>query len=390
MKILLANDTYYPHVNGSSYFTQRLAHYLQERGHDVAVIAPSRSIYNTKTPVDNIVVYGVWSISILFYPQFRFCFPPFFIRTFISNVIKEFQPDVIHIQGHFFVCRTTLDAAKKNNISIVATNHFMPENLTHYLFLPKLITEYINKLLWNDFARVFKNADYVTTPTDSAAKLIPQLNSTIKVISNGIDCRRFNPNNNGEYLRQRYQLSKKPMLLYVGRLDREKNVNLVIRAMAYLSQKDKIQFVIAGTGAQKNKLQKLVNKYRLQNVVTFVGFVPNEDLPNLYALAECFINAGTAELQSIVTMEAMATGLPVIAVRAMALPELVHDGENGFLFEDQNYKTLSSIIDKIFSDNMLKQKMGKESLNIIAKHDISKTINAFEEIYNALIQKINI
>lgn len=386
MRILIANDTYYPHANGSSYFAQRLAHYLKKRGHDVAVVAPSMSINNTKTVIDNIDVYGVWSISILFYKKFRFCLPPSFIKNIVDHIVKEFQPDIVHIQGHFFISRTTLAVAKTNNIRVVATNHFMPDNLTHYLHLPKTFTNIVNNWLWGDFACVFKKADYITTPTSSAAALLPVFNVPVKVISNGIDLLRFNSKNNGEYLRKKYNFSQKQILLYVGRLDREKNLDVVIRAFAQLKQKN-VQFVIAGTGAQKNMLKKMVSKYSLQNIVTFIGFVPNEDLPNLYALAGCFINAGTAELQSLVTMEAMATGLPIIAAQALALPELVHDGKNGFLFKDQDYQSLAIYIEKIFLDEKTRKQMGEESLKIIAKHNIAKTITEFEEIYNALISK---
>ena len=189
---------------------------------------------------------------------------------------------------------------------------------------------------------------------------------------------------------ERYKIPRKPILLYVGRLDKEKNLDLVIKASALAFGHVDFHLVIAGTGAEKNRLNKLAKNLGIEDHITFTGFVPDEDLPNLYAMAKCFVNAGTAELQSIVTMEAMATGLPIIAANAVALPELVHNGENGFLFEADDDNALAKYIERIFLDEPLRVRMGKESLNIIAEHDISKTINAFEEIYKTLLKDINL
>lgn len=389
MRILIATDTYYPNVNGSSYFSQRLAHYLHERGHDVAVVAPSESMTHTQNQINGITVFGVRSFPIVFYPGFRFCLP-FGINKNIQQAMTQFSPDIVHLQMHIIVGRAVSKIAHHNAMPIVATNHFMPDNLIHYLRLPKSIKNIINDLAWNDCAAVFDKAHHITTPTETAAMLMRgRLKKPIRAISNGIDLERFNPTRNGDYLLARYKIPRKPILLYVGRLDKEKNLDLVIKASALAFKHVDFHLVIAGTGAEKNKLIKLADSLGVRSRITFTGFVPDEDLPNLYVIAKCFVSAGTAELQSIVTMEAMATGLPIIAVNAVALPELVINGRNGFLFEPDDDKALAQHIERIFSDEPLRKRMGEESLNIIAEHDISKTINAFEEIYKTLLSQIN-
>lgn len=389
MRILIATDTYYPHVNGASYFAQRLARHLQNRGHAVAVVAPSTSFKNAKSVVNGILVYGIWSLPVFFYKKFRFSPPPIFIKFHIRGIIEEFNPDVVHLQGHFFVSRTVLNAARVKRIPVIATNHFMPENLAHYLHLPAVVADFIKDLAWRDFAGIFNRADYITTPTETAAGLIrKRLQSSVKAISCGIDLERFNPRNKGEYLIQRYQIPRKPVLLYVGRLDQEKNLDLVLRAIAKIVSKIGFHFVIAGTGADSGRLKNLAEELFIGGAVTFTGFIPDEDLPNLYALADCFIIAGTAELQSIVTMEAMASGLPVIAVNAVALSELVRDGENGFLFENQDTEMLAEKITAIFSDQGLRKRMGEKSLEFIAAHDINKTISALEKIYQSEYDRV--
>lgn len=387
MRILIACDTYYPHVNGASYFTQRLAHYLQKDGHDIAVIAPSTQLIKTKGIVQDILVYGVGSFPVPFYKGFRFTLFPFVIRSEVRRVIEEFKPDVIHIQSHFFIARTALAIGNEKHIPVVATNHFMPENLVHYFHLPTFIDHMIVKEAWRGFVKVFNKADHLTAPTKSAADLVRgDLSKPMEAVSCGIDLSLFKTENNGGYLMDRYHIPKdKLILFYVGRLDKEKNVDQAIRAMKEALKEVDFHFVIGSSGAEKKNLEALSHELGLDSHITFTGFIPNEDLPHMYTIADAFISGGIAELQCIVAMEAMASGLPVIAVNAVALPELVEDGYNGFLYENGNIMELADKMKRLFRDENLRKEMGQHSLEKIAKHDIHKTIGRFEEIYENLI-----
>jgi 1,2-diacylglycerol 3-alpha-glucosyltransferase len=398
MKILIVADNYYPNVNGSSYFTQRLAYYLKQRGHEILVIAASRSLRHEPFSHNGIDVFGIRSYSLGFiYNDFRFSLP-IGISSVIEEKVREFHPDVIHIQDHFVISPVVQKVAKELNIPVMGTNHFMPENLLHYLHLPESLEQIAKKIAWAQFKKIFEQLKIVTTPTKTAAELLKQVNLTKPVlpISNGIDLQKFRPGNNGEYLKQRYKLSNKPILLYVGRLDKEKNLDAVIRALPEALEKTRLrqgfggqadfQFLIAGKGAECERLKSLVNELNLNQSVIFAGFVPDEDLPNLYMIADCFVIGGIAELQSLVTMEAMASGLPVVAVNAMALPELVHHGENGYLFELNDSENLSGYLANIFSNSELRKQMGKKSLEFIQAHDINKTMDKFESLYLEIIR----
>ena len=384
MRILIATDTYYPHVNGVSYFTQRLAVELSLKGHTVAVIAPGEKFKHTLQNHKKIAFYGMPSIPI-FISKFRFSLP-LFIKKKIKDIIEEFNPQIIHLQGHIIIGRLVLDVARSKKIPVIATNHFMPENLVHFLPVPEKIREQIKKYAWRDLGKVFKEVQMITTPTKSAANLIKDcLPQTIQVISCGIDLKKFNPKNKQLSFYKKYHLPQKPSLLYVGRLDKEKNVDFVLRAVAQALKSIDFHFIIAGIGVELKKLKRLAEKLSIQEKITFLGFVPDKDLSALYCVADCFVIAGIAELQSIVTMEAMASGLPILAVNAVALPELVHDGKNGFLFELNNPINLAEKIITILSNKKLQQSMAKNSLKIISSHNIEKTISAFEKLYQQLI-----
>lgn len=144
------------------------------------------------------------------------------------------------------------------------------------------------------------------------------------------------------------------------------------------------QLVIVGDGHERRNLIELANEEGIVEYVNFTGFVEDEELPEAYAACEVFCNAGVAELQSIVMMEAMATGKPVVAANARALPHLVHDGVNGHLFEPGDVGALASRLAEILIDGDKRTAMGAKSLEIVARHDIVETLAAFEEVYDLL------
>lgn len=389
MKILLATDTYHPSVNGAAYFTYRLAQALAQRGHEVFVLCPSQSFAHTVQVEAGVTVYGIRSIPIFVYRNFRIS-PAVFSRPAIERLVKNIAPDVVHIQNHFMIGKETVRVARALGIPTMGTNHFMPENLLHYFHLPHAQEAVLKTFGWKQCIRVFDQLDVVTTPTKTAAALLKRagLRQEVLSVSCGIDLERFSPQNDGTYLKQRYQIPEGvPVVLSVGRLDKEKRIEVTLRAVAEVIRQTPVHFVLAGIGKEQSTLETLVQELGIQDAVTFAGFVPDEDLQNLYPVADIFVTAGIAELQSLVTMEAMASGLPVVAVNAMALPELVHHGENGFLFEDGDSQGLAQHLLALLNNDVLRRQMAARSLEIIQAHDINKTIDAYESLYQQIVNK---
>jgi 1,2-diacylglycerol 3-alpha-glucosyltransferase len=388
MRILIATDTYHPDVNGAAYFTYRLTTILARRGHNVFVMCPSRSFRNTVSDDEGVMVYGIRSIPLPLYLDFRIS--PLFVSRIIKRAVKEISPDIVHIQNHFLIGKQAVGAAKKLGIPVIGTNHFMPENLVHYLHPPRDAEKRLQQLAWRQCVRVFEQLDFVATPTKTAAALLRNagLSKDVVPISCGIDLERFKPTNDGSYLKQRFAIpNNKPVLLYVGRLDKEKRIDVILRSLPDILRVASVHLVVAGIGREKKKLEEATEKLGMQETVTFTGFVPDKDLQNIYRIADLFVTAGIAELQSIVTMEAMASGLPVVAVNAMALPELVHDGENGYLFSDGDSKMLAEKVIAILSNQTMRAQMSKKSLDIIKGHDINKVVEKYESIYNQIINR---
>ncbi len=386
MRILFVSDTYYPHLNGVYYFVCRLGPLLQQNGHEVIVIAPSETAGSTKKKIDGIDVYGMPSLPLLYYPRLRFPVS-FGLKSKIRQLVNEFRPDVIHIQDHFVLSKAMVAVNKKLNIPLVATNHFMPENLTA-LFKNKTLKKLIEQSMWSRFTCVFNQATVVTTPTETGACLIrPKLQREVKAISSGIDLEEFNPLGQNERIKQKYGLPDKPILLFVGRLDPEKHVDEILRAAAIALKKIDFCFVVVGKGVQKKMWENLAEELAITADVKFTGFVPDKDLPHFYKLSHCFIIASTAELLSLAVLQAMASGLPVVAVKAGALVELVEDGVNGFLYETGAINSIVRHLVTIFTQHKLHRSMAERSLEISQQHDIRQTVVSFERLYDSCIRK---
>jgi 1,2-diacylglycerol 3-alpha-glucosyltransferase len=380
MRILFASSSYYPHINGVYYFVCRIGPLLQERGHKVAVIAPSESVHFSLKKIDNLDVYGVPSLSVIINPSIRIPIP-FLLKSRIREIIENFKPDIIHLQDHFPLSKAVVQINKNLKIPIIGSNHFMPENFTVLLQNENLKRRF-ESFLWKGFSKVFNQVNLVTTPTETGAELIrSRLKVEVIVISSGISLKIFNPSGDTREIKEKYFIPDKPILLYLGRLDPEKHMEEILQAVAVAVKKIDFCFVIVGKGTSKTTLEKLTHQLGITNKVIFTGFVPDEDLPYFYKLSRCFVIASIAELLSLATLQAMASGLPIIAVNAGALGELVKDKMNGYLFKEGDISAMVQCIEDIIISDSLYSKMSEKSLEYVQQHDINKTLESFEKLY---------
>jgi glycosyltransferase involved in cell wall biosynthesis len=380
MKLLLGSETYHPDVNGCSYFSQRLALGMQRRGHEVHVIYPSRRLNSTNISYCGAMLYGVPSISIpSFKRHFRVSLAPLYYRSLLDKVI-QIRPDLIHIQDHFLIGRVLSQIAHDLSIPVIGTNHFIPANLTVHLSLPKPFIKKIDNLIWNDLVNMYNQLELITTPTQTAAKLIEEhgIITQIAVVSCGLDLDIFNP-------RIASEKNSRPTYLYVGRLEKEKRIDDLIQALPLVRESVDAQLIIVGIGKQHTKLVELAKKLHVSEYVTFTGFVKDTALPKIYNACDVFCIASIAELQSLATMEAMATGKPVISANVLALPHLVHHGFNGYVYEPSDVKTLSTYLIELLSDEKKRESMGQRSLEIVGQHNLYETLAIFERIYESVI-----
>jgi glycosyltransferase involved in cell wall biosynthesis len=378
LKVLIGADTFAPDVNGAARFAERLASGLVARGHEVHVVAPAASrkhgTWTEEYEGQTVTAHRLYSWRWYPHDWLRFALP-WRIKQNSARILDEVKPDVVHFQSHIVVGRGLSIEAEKRGIRIIGTNHFMPENMLEFTLLPKWIQEWAIGLAWKAARRTFGRAEAVTTPTRKAADFLEKFTGLrgVHAISCGIDAHNYTPD---------FSPRTENRILFVGRVTGEKQIDVLLKAISLLPAGLDAKLEIVGGGDQFKNLQHLTEQLGLSDRVTFSGYVTDEELRQAYTRATVFAMPSIAELQSIATMEAMASALPVVAANAMALPHLVHDGENGYLFEPGNAQALADRIERILVMPQEELDVLKNaSLAIVAAHDIQRTLSTFESLY---------
>lgn len=379
LKILLGCDTFAPDINGAARFAERLAAGLVERGHEVHVVAPGRRWRRSAAHTEVIegqpmTMHRLPSLRWLPHDWLRYVLP-WRSKYYARRVLDEVKPDVVHIQSHIVIGRGLSRIAHERGIPVVATNHVMAENILDHTLLPDFMNRWVMRVAWADARRTFLLCRAITTPTRRAADFLEKTTRVSGVIpvSCGIDRTNYAP-----VIAPRQQ----HRMLFVGRLTAEKQVDVLLRALARLDPKLNVTFDIVGGGDQRRALEQLTQELGIQDRVTFHGRIEDEELRALYSRASVFVIASIAELQSIATMEAMASALPVVAADAVALPHLVHDGENGYLFSPGDVDAVVDRVTRIVTAEADEyERMQRASLDGVAVHDINRTLDTFEALY---------
>ena len=375
---MIGADTFSPDVNGSARFAEHLASGLASRGHDVHVVVPaaSRKHGTWKEVYDGQVVTAHRLRSWRWYPHdwLRFALP-WRIRQNSARIIDEVKPDVVHFQSHIVVGRGLSGEAEKRGIRIVGTNHVMPENMLQFSGIPKFLQAWAIGLQWAAARRSFIRADAVTAPTRRAADFFEKATGIhdVYAISCGINADSYTPD---------FTPRTENRILFVGRVAGEKQIDVLLKAVQQLPADLDVKLEIVGGGDQLKNLQAMAQQLGIGDRTTFTGYLSEEDLRKAYTRSTVFAMPSIAELQSIATMEAMASGLPVVAADAMALPHLVHDGENGYLFTPSDAGDLAAKLEKVLRmPEPELEAFKRESLRIVSAHDIQRTLTTFEHLY---------
>ena len=411
MRIAICSDTYSPMTNGVAVFTTNLAVGLRKRGHDVIVISPSFTgkEHRHTDRATGVTNYFLTSKRFHLYPDQIHEIPdkkevlgvkvprlayknglwlstrP---RREIKKILRRFKPDVIHLQTAGPVGLGVMSYVKKIDTPLVSTGHSYPDNFTGQFKFLKPIKRPVDAAVRHYLNSFLKNAEYATMPTELAIEeLIPENRKRFKVpieaLSNGVDLSAFKRAKVPSEIYEKYQLEKKrPRVLYTGRVDPEKSLDVVIRAFATVCKKlPEAELLIIGDGADKSKLEKLVESLELGDNVRFLGRILPPDLYDLYRTGTVFATTSETETQGIVLIEAAASGLPLVAVDAGAVKEICKNNKHGYLLKPKDEAAIARSLLKILLDPDRRKAMSKASLEIAKTHDLNHTLARFEAIY---------
>ncbi len=391
MKIVFFNDSFYPGQDGVITHITVTAQQLLALGHEVMVVAPNNNLGIDEQDIKNklnIETVLIPSVSSFISPAFRIGAPT--PRSLVR--VKKFNPDIIHVHSPASAGLEALFIAKLLKKPLVATLHtyFMePEAFTIIgLKQESGATKILNKAMWQYAKKFYQSARAIVTPTRYLAKDLKKRwqKSRIELVSNGIDLSKFRNHSNRLQLRKQYQLQDNFVILSVGRLSYEKNLNLLVTAFAkILSKYPQLKLVFVGDGPSKKNLQFCSNALGISKSVLFIGAIAYQELvaKNYYSLGDIFVTPSTFENQSLAMMEAMAAGLPVVAPKVKAMPEII--GKAGILVKPNDVSSLANAMVKLYTKPKVYQQLAKETQSRSENFAVEKTVTQLLKLYSSLL-----
>lgn len=324
LKIAIVTETWPPEINGVALSLLQLCKGLQQQGHKILLIRPqqNRGCIDFQPHSECLVV----AQAIPRYPSLKFGWPQFLK---VSNAIESFEPDVVHIVTEGPLGLAALQAAKNKNIPVSSGFHSAFQDFSRFFDLAFLLKPIQRYLCW-----FHNNTQLTCVPSQDTAQSLQALGveCPMAVVGRGVDVINFHPQHSSVALRQRWGVDEQcTVLLYVGRLSPEKEVNVIVEAFLewQLAQNPNACLVIVGDGPEREKLQRQSRGH----AVVFMGSLSGKNLAEAYASADVFTFAGQVETFGNVVLEAMASALPVIAYRYACAALHVKHLQSGWLSE---------------------------------------------------------
>ncbi len=347
MRIALFTETFLPKVDGIVTRLRHTIEHLERNGDRVLVVAPEGGL----TEYKGAKVYGIPGVSLPLYPELKLALPPLGTK----NAIEEFQPDLIHVVNPAFLGLGGIYYAKTMNIPLVASYHtHLPQYLHHYGLGA------LEGLLW-ELLKAAHNQAQLNLCTSSAMvkELVNHGIERVDLWQRGVDTDMFQPHLASAQMRSRLTQGnpQDPLLLYVGRVSAEKQIDQIKPVLEAMPQ---ARLAIVGDGPYREALEA----HFADTKTNFVGYLQGLELAAAFASADAFVFPSRTETLGLVLLEAMAAGCPVVAARSGGIPDIVTDGVNGYLFEPDDPDGAITA-----TKSLLAATQAREELRLNARHE---------------------
>jgi 1,2-diacylglycerol 3-alpha-glucosyltransferase len=359
MRIAIFTNNYLPNPFGVSGSIESFRIELEKLGHTVYVFAPKFKGYLDKNP--NVHRYPAVDL------KFRGIRFPVVIpySCQLSRLLEKMEIDIVHAQHPNLLGWEARRWAKKKNVPLVFTWHTLYDQYTH--FFPLVPSKLAAWWIIRDARKYANRADQVIVPTNSVQKIIKQwgvTNLKLSVIPTGVDeAQLAKPAR--EAIRRKYAIQDTEILLVViTRLTKEKNLEFLFNAVAKVLQKNKqVKFLVGGEGGLRGKLEKIAVDHDISAQVIFSGFIAAEVKKDYYGAGDIFVYASKSETQGMIISEAMYLGLPVVAVDAPGVRDLVTNQVTGFLVRE-NEVDFSKAVARLVADGDLRKRFAENAKKI--------------------------
>ncbi len=380
MRIALLSESYEPIVNGVSVSVGILRDELTKRGHEVFIFAPANPGYSDQYP--QVVRVPSWRTG--FMPDYPIPSP---FAGAVRQALRDLKPDVVHTQTPFILGLLGAKCAREQGIALVSTNHTLYTEYAHYVPVrPKSVTRnfLIQGMCW-----YYSRCDEVIVPSEPVRERLVSygVSSPISVVKTGIVPQaEISPERRAELRASCGLANGEQMVLYVGRIAREKNLTMLLDAFDLLRHGDEtVKLVLIGGGPALAETKHYANELGLDGLVRFVGMVPSKEVGAYYRSADVFAFPSTTETQGLAIGEAMLAGLPVVAVDEGGVPENVTDGVDGYL--TQNHAAdFAYRLKQLIADPAERERMGTNAAASAQTFSAERMTAEVEAIYERVVE----
>jgi glycosyltransferase involved in cell wall biosynthesis len=376
MRVAHFTNTYLPNVNGVSRSVSTFREALTRLGHTVFVFAPGASGYQDEAPY--IFRYPAFELK-----QFNYSISIPASRQ-VNWVLPRLKPHVIHSNHPVLLGDIAARRAQKLGVPLVFTFHTRYTEYSHYVPVNQA---FVKGVIVEGLARYLRRCQHIVTPSDSIRNMLADNGITERVttIPTGIDLEPYQ-RADGREIRNRFGWRDQTVIVSLGRLAEEKNWKTLLQACAYvISERQDVRLMLVGDGPQRKELENFASELGIEQQVVFIGRVPFEQVPDYLKAGDLFCYASTTETQGLVTMEAMAAGLPVVAVGATGTSDVVEDGVQGILTEDDP-QALAGGIRIVISDAELRGKLRLNLPNKVEQFDMMVQARRMLDVYERAIK----
>lgn len=385
MKVLLISEVYLPTVSGVASSTDSIARFLLSKGHEVTLVCPRYKNMDAALVPEGLTMVFAPSVPDPFFVGKPLTPFPFGLFA-ILRLLKRQRFDIVHIQEPSSLGITALILSKIFHIPTVGAMHFSLEQIG--LMGPRILYPLTKRITSMYIRLVYPFYSGIMVPTEtfvSALKKIIGSTKDIRAVSNGVDTTVFIPveAKNINRLRKKWSIPEdKIVFTYIGRLDKDKNLETTIRALTHASLRSHL--VIAGVGKYAELLKVYAKKIQVDGRMTWIRRLSVHEMIEVYQASDCFVITSPVETQSIVTLQALSCALPVLAANEGALPELVINDVNGFLVPAYDDKELARRMDELSSVE-LRKTMGVKSRETSLLHHKPTALLKLEKFYTEVI-----
>ncbi len=378
LKIGFFTDTFLPQVNGVVTSIELFRQQLEKQGHQVFVFCP-----RVAGEKDSKRVIRFKSFRFLFQPEYHVSIP------FSRHILRDFWAkdlDIVHAHTPFSIGLLGYYYAYIKNVPFIHTYHTLyPEYIKSYILKGKFITPAMVAKLSAYFSN---RCDLTIAPSLKIKNLLQGygVKTPISVLATGIKIKEYSVKvKKNNFCRQFGLKPADKLLIFVGRLGKEKNIDFLISALPLIKKKIKnAKLVLVGDGPHRANLQKQAQKLKIKDSVIFTGYFKKPEVVKAYQSSDLFVFASLTDTQGMVIVEAAASGLPIVAVKDEAFGEFLRNGQNGFA-TGQNKKEFSDKVCQILKNKKLCRQMGRKSAQIAREFSIEKQAKRLAQIYKQLI-----